>query len=107
MKTTYWLRILVILALSLGAPFLIDQSASPAQTPAPADAAKPVTVEDISGMYSFLREGEFVQINIEEGNAVTGFVSRYGDSDGDKGAFLDQFFSKAAFDGKHLTFATK
>lgn len=108
MKTTSWLRILSVLALLSCAQFVTAQSAPPAQNPAPADAAKPAsTVEDISGMYSFLREGEFVQINIEEGNTVTGFVSRYGDSDGDKGAFLDQFFSKAAFDGKHLTFTTK
>jgi hypothetical protein len=108
MKTTPWFRLLIILALFSCAQFLTAQSAPPAQTVTPADAAKPAsTVEDISGMYSFLREGEFVQINIEEGNTVTGFVSRYGDSDGDKGSFLDQFFSKAAFDGKHLTFATK
>jgi hypothetical protein len=109
MKTTsYSILLLVLLALSFCALSVTAQSAPPAQASAPADPAKPASiVEDISGMYSFLREGEFVQINIEEGNAVTGFVSRYGDSDGDKGSFLDQFFSKAAFDGKHLTFATK
>lgn len=107
MKTTFYspLLVLIVSALSLCAPIVNAQSAPP---PTPADAPKSATsIEDISGMYSFLREGEFVQINIEEGNAVTGFVSRYGDSDGDKGAFLDQFFTKASFDGKHLTFTTK
>lgn len=63
--------------------------------------------EDISGMYSFLREGEFVQINIQGGSIVTGFISRYGDTDADKGSFLDQFFSKAAFAEDRLTFTTK
>ncbi len=73
-----------------------------AQQSSPAEEAG-----DISGMYSFLRDGEFVQINIEGQNVVTGFVSRYGDTDSDKGAFLDQFFEKAAFTGTHLTFKTK
>jgi hypothetical protein len=105
MKTTVRFLILFLVATSNCALSVTAQSATPQQT---ANTPKPAAnVEDISGMYSFLREGEFVQINIEEGNTVTGFVSRYGDSDGDKGAFLDQFFSKASFDGKHLTFTTK
>ena len=57
-------------------------------------------------MYTFLREGEFVQITVEEG-IVSGFVSRFGDRDSDRGVFLDQFFSKGALDGKKLTFTTK
>src|SRR5580692_12886627 len=39
---------------------------------------------DYSGMYSFLREGEFVQITVEDAGKVTGFVSRYGDSESDR-----------------------
>ena len=62
--------------------------------------------DDVSGMYAFLREGEFVQVTLEDGR-ISGFVSRYGDSDSDKGAFLDQFFSKAALVGNKLTFTTK
>jgi len=57
-------------------------------------------------MYSFLREGEFVQITLEEGK-LTGFVSRYGDRESDKDAFLDQFFAKGALDGKKISFTTK
>ena len=57
-------------------------------------------------MYSFLREGEFVQITIEAGK-LTGFVSRYGDRESDKDAFLDQFFAKGAIDGKKISFTTK
>jgi hypothetical protein len=62
--------------------------------------------EDYSGMYSFLREGEFVQLTIEDEGRVTGFVSRYGDTESDRGAFLDQFFKQAKLDGTNLSFTT-
>ena len=62
---------------------------------------------DISGMYTFLQEGEFVQINIEDGGKVTGFISRYGDTDADKGAFLDHMFSDGSLKGNHIQFKTK
>ena len=68
----------------------------------PQPPAKP----DISGMYTFLREGEFVQVTIEEGG-VSGFVSRFGDTESDRGTFLDQFFDRASYDGGKLTFTTK
>ena len=57
-------------------------------------------------MYSFLRDGEFVQITIEDAGRVTGFVSRYGDSESDRGAFLDQFFKQGKLDGTKLSFTT-
>jgi hypothetical protein len=62
--------------------------------------------DDYSGMYSFLRDGEFVQLTIEDGARVTGFVSRYGDTESDKGAFLDQFFKDGKLDGARLSFTT-
>lgn len=64
------------------------------------------TGEDYSGMYAFLRDGEFVQVTVEEAGRLTGFVSRYGDLESDRGAFLDQFFKKAKLDGKKLSFTT-
>jgi hypothetical protein len=76
-------------------------------------AAPPLAMEDqaakkdeISGMYTFLREGEFVQITVEDGS-LSGFVSRYGDRDSDRDAFLDQFFTKASISGKKISFVTK
>lgn len=69
-------------------------------TPGPSGA------EDISGMYNFLREGEFVQINLEDGR-VTGFLSRYADEEKNPENFVDQFFDKASLDGKNLAFSTK
>ncbi len=62
--------------------------------------------EDISGMYSFLKEGEFVQINLEK-NLVSGYVSRMGDTESDRGVFLDQFFDKAQIQGHEVSFTTK
>lgn len=67
-------------------------------------AARPE--EQYSGMYSFLREGEFVQLTIEDAGRVTGFVSRYGDLESDRGVFLDQFFKAGKLEGNNLTFTT-
>jgi len=61
---------------------------------------------DYSGMYSFLRDGEFLQISIED-SKVSGFVSRYGDSASDKGTFLDQFIKSGTFDSGKITFTTE
>lgn len=58
-------------------------------------------------MYAFRKEGEFVQITVEDDGRVTGFISRYGDAAGEKGAFLDQFFKTAKLEGNKLTFTTK
>jgi len=70
--------------------------------PKPADR----TGAQYSGMYSFLKEGEFVQVTVEEGGRVTGFVSRFGDQESDKGVFLDQFFKTGKLEGDTLTFTT-
>ena len=58
-------------------------------------------------MYTFLKEGEFVQVTVEDAGRVTGFVSRFGDGESDKGAFLDQFFKSGKLDGNKLTFITE
>lgn len=47
-----------------------------------------------------------MQITVEEGK-LTGFVSRYGDRESDKDAFLDQFFSKGSIEGNKISFTTK
>jgi hypothetical protein len=62
---------------------------------------------DYSGMYSFLRDGEFVQVTVEDPGHVTGFISRYGDAEGDRGVFLDHFFESGKLDGNQLAFTTK
>jgi hypothetical protein len=67
----------------------------------------PSSGSEYSGMYSFLREGEFVQITVEDAGHVSGFVKRYGDLDSDKGELLDHFFKTAHLDGNRLSFATE
>lgn len=62
---------------------------------------------EYSGMYAFLRDGEFVQITVEEKGHVTGFVSRYGDLESDRGAFLDHFFKNGKLEGNKLNFTTE
>jgi len=74
--------------------------------PAAGPAAGPQSSAEYSGMYSFLREGEFVQVTVEDAGHVTGFVSRYGDLNSDKGIFLDHFFKDGKLDGNKLTFTT-
>jgi hypothetical protein len=69
-------------------------------------AAAPVS-EDYSGMYSFLKEGEFVQVTIEDKGVVTGFISRFGDSESDRGTFLNQFFKTGKCEGSKLSFTTE
>ncbi|HLH05704.1 MAG TPA: hypothetical protein VKW78_00555 [Terriglobales bacterium] len=61
----------------------------------------------LSGMYTFLHEGEFVEIDFEEQHRLTGFISRFGDLDSDRGAFLDHMFSKGEYSGDTLSFTTK
>ena len=90
--TRAW-AVTILLAGALG----FAQAAGAQKSPAPA--------EDYSGMYSFLQEGEFVQINIEDGNRLTGFVSRYGE--GEKGSFVDHFFDKAELRDHNIRFTTR
>jgi hypothetical protein len=84
---------------------LVFSSLLTGQNP-PQNSTTAQPAEDYSGMYSFLRDGEFVQLTIEDEGRVTGFVSRYGDTESDRGAFLDQFFKEGKLDGARLSFTT-
>ena len=86
---------LALLVTFLLGSLLAAQSTTPAQT------------ENYSGMYTFLRDGEFVQVTIEDEGRVTGFISRFGDGESDRGTFLDQFFKEGKLDGRKLSFSTK
>ena len=77
-----------------------------AQTPASTEQTRN-SGQAYSGMYSFLKDGEFVQLTVEDDGRLTGFISRYGDVESDKGAFLDQFFKSGKLDGNHLSFTTE
>jgi len=101
------LKVKTLLALlALLSPFAAAQSGMADQQNVKVRRHQAESAEDISGMYSFLREGEFVQINMEE-SGVSGYISRKGDLDSDRGAFLDQFFDKASVDGHDVFFNTR
>jgi hypothetical protein len=80
--------------------FVLGQDAT---TPPQANQSIP----DYSGMYSFMQDGEFVQLTVEDQGQVTGFISRYGNQQGDHRAFVDHFFKQSKLDGKRLDFTTE
>ena len=53
-----------------------------------------------------MKEGESLQLTLD-GGALDGYITRFGESDSDKGRLIDQFFSKGSLKDNHLTFATK
>lgn len=111
MKTIH-IVLFLLAGLAISSLVLHAQSAQPpeaaqskaAEQKAPSEKDK--EAEAYSGMYAFLKEGEFVQLTVEDGGRVTGFISRYGDGESDKGAFLDQFFKSGKLDGNRLSFTT-
>jgi hypothetical protein len=90
------------------APKSGDASASKTPSPAPASSAKDSSDgKQYSGMYTFLKEGEYLQITVEDAGQVTGFISRYDEVASEKGTFIDQFFKTGKLDGGKLSFTTK
>lgn len=100
-------------AIALSAGLLCTTMAAQDQEPAPPKSTDQPAEKDTkgnhaySGMYSFTKEGEFVQLTVEDEGSITGFVSRFGDGESDKGAFLDQFFKSGKLDGAKLSFTTE
>src|ERR1017187_1264321 len=90
----------LVVSLVISAVALARQSAT-AASPAQQTAKPASPADDPSGMYSFLRDGEIVQFAVE-GGKVSGFISRFGNADSDKGQFLDQVFDKASLAGGRL-----
>jgi len=75
-----------------------------AQNPSPGPDA---VGNKASGMYEFLREGEFVELTVEDDGRVTGFISRYQDSESDHGTFLDHFLEQGKLQSSQLSFRTE
>jgi hypothetical protein len=99
---------LCVIAIVISVASAAGQDASAVKSAAPTTAQKEAEADRAySGMYTFLKEGEFVQLTVEDEKRVTGFISRYGDGESDKGAFLDQFFKSAKLEGNKLNFTTE
>lgn len=103
------MRIHFVLAVVLG--FTLVSTAQQANPPdsksSDQTASKDTDTRAYSGMYTFLKEGEFVQVTVEDEGHVTGFISRYGNGDSDKGEFLNQFFKTGKLEGNKLIFTTE
>lgn len=96
---------LALSGLSVSPTLLAQDSTTKSTEPVPAPDAK--SGPSCSGMYSFQKEGEFIQVSVEDAGHVTGFISRFGDGESDKGAFLDQFFKTGKLEGNKLMFTTE
>lgn len=115
MRVRYSIRAakLVILVLICGVlAFAQDanptpKSAPPVSEPRTDPSPAQASAQEWSGMYAFLKEGEFVQLTVEDQGELTGFISRYSNGDGDKEVFVDQFFKTAKLDGNKLSFTTE
>lgn len=109
MRTTYLKGIAVfLLVFVVVASAQKDTKASKAKPSAApvGPASTNNAAEDISGMYSFLKDGEFVQITLDQ-NGFSGYISRLGESESDRGEVLDQFFTKASIKGHEISFTTR
>jgi hypothetical protein len=89
----------VLFGLLLAAALLEARNTPPQSSTQP--------VADYSGMYAFLQEGEFIQLTVEDEGRITGFISRYGDSEADHRAFIDHFIKEGKLAGKKLYFSTE
>jgi hypothetical protein len=100
--------LMITVAIAAFGTITRGQDAAGAQSGASAVPQKDAgSARAYSGMYAFRKEGEFVQLTVEDEGRVTGFISRYGESESDKGAFLDQFFKSGKLDGNKLNFTTQ
>ena len=107
-------RPILLCFVTVAALAVVSRASAQEPKPAPPKAAEPPSTaqeaksgKQYSGMYSFIEDGEFVQITVEDEGRVTGFVSRYGDEESDKGAFLEHYFRSGKLDGNKLTFITE
>jgi hypothetical protein len=82
-----------------------NASAKPAESAVAAQDAR--SGQAYSGMYAFLKEGEFVQVSVDDTGRVTGFVSRFGDQENGQGDFVDQYFKSGKLEGNKLSFTTE
>jgi len=105
----------VVVFVAISAAGLAAQDSKSTEKPADAQVAaaersgaqEAHSAPAYSGIYSFLKDGEFVQVTVEDEGKVTGFISRYEEGGGEKGTFLDQYFRSAKLEGNKLSFTTE
>ena len=102
MKTRIAVGLLILCVCSVAG---IAQSTQPSSDATPSKPS--IDRKAYAGMYTFLKEGEFVQVTVEDDGSVSGFISRFAEGESDKGALLDQFFKNGKLDGNKLNFTTE
>ena len=93
---------------TLFATFLCLASVALAQAGSPKHAAassRSASVGDFSGTYTFLRDDEDLQINVQNGK-LDGFISRYGETEADKSVLLQHFIEKSSLTGNEIGFTS-
>jgi hypothetical protein len=71
----------------------------------PAATSPTVSVGDFSGTYTFLRDGDDLQLNVQDGR-LDGYVTRYGETEADKDVQLQHLLAKSSLTGDELSFTT-
>ena len=95
----------LLLALVCLAAMVLAQAGSPSPAKHSSDNGSAASPGDFSGTYSFLREGEDLQINVQNGK-LDGFVSRYGETESDKSVLLQHFIEKSSLTKDEISFTT-
>ena len=98
-------RMKTLLATVLCLASMALAQAGPSNTAKPPASSPRATIGDFSGTYTFLREGEDLQINVQNGK-LDGFISRYGDTEADKNVLLQHFLEKSSLSGDLVNFTT-
>ena len=98
-------RLKTLLAMLLCLASVALAQAGPSNSAKPSANSSSAPIGDFSGTYSFLREGEDLQINVQNGR-LDGFVSRYGDSEADKSVLLQHFIEKSSLMKDEVSFTT-
>ena len=78
------------------------QASSPKRSTA---SAPTVSVGDFSGTYTFLRDEDDLQINVQNGR-LDGYVTRYGETESDKAVQLQHLIEKSSLAGDQISFTT-
>jgi hypothetical protein len=71
-----------------------------------AAGAPSASVGDFSGTYTFLRKGEDLQLNLQNGK-LDGYVSRFEEDDPDKTGMMQHFIEKSSLSGDEIAFTTE
>ena len=86
---------------TLSVPLWSQQTEDKQAAPAPVRQGS-----EYSGTYAFLREGEFVQVTVEDAGRVTVLFPATASQTATR-TFLDQFFKEGKLDQSQLTFTTQ